>query len=94
MKVEHLASVIKKPVYTEKSSMIDNKYAFVVDRAAEKGDIKKAIESLFGVDVTKVNVVNYKPIEKFVGRRKGVIKSYKKAYVTIKKGQSISLADK
>ena len=94
MKTEHLTSVIKKPVYTEKSSMVDNQYVFVVDSDAQKSDIKKAIELLFSVEVTKVNVMNYKPIKKFFGRRKGVIKAFKKAYITLKEGQSISLSEK
>ncbi len=94
MRKEHLTSVIKSPIYTEKSSMVDNKYAFKVCPVAKKNDIKMAVESLFQVDVTKVNVMNYKPIEKSFGRRKGVIKRFKKAYITLKKGQSISLAEK
>lgn len=93
MNLEYLTTVIQKPVLTERSSLIENKYVFVVLPEAKKSCVKQAVEKLYNVTVKKVNIMNYKPLKKFFGRRRGVVKAYKKAYVTIEKGQSIQVAE-
>ena len=65
--------IIKRPVLTEKSYLLmqENKYTFLVDTRAHKTQIKQAIEEIFGVKVEKVNVMNYKPKFRRVGRYGG-----------------------
>ena len=79
--------VIIKPVLTEKSyaDIANKKYTFVVKKDATKPEIKKAIESIFGVKVEKVNTANVSGKEKSHdrGRTHGFTASYKKAYVTL-----------
>lgn len=69
--------IIKRPIITEKSmSMIpQKKYTFEVDRRANKIEIKKAVEQLFGVEVEKVWTMNVKPKRKRVGRFEGRTKA-------------------
>jgi len=89
-------SIIKKPILTEKM-MADseqyNRYGFVVDKKANKLEIKKAIEALYGVDVLAVRTMNYPPKRKTRYTKSGVVKgktnAYKKAIVQIAEGQSI-----
>ena len=77
--------IILKPVITEQS--MDNlqagKYTFKVAKDANKSEIKKAVEALFGVEVAKVNTLNVKGKEKRVGRFVGTTASWKKAIVTL-----------
>lgn len=77
--------IIKRPIITEKSmSMIpQKKYTFEVDRRANKIEIKKAVEQLFGVEVEKVWTMNVKPKRKRVGRFEGRTKAWKKAIVKL-----------
>ena len=79
--------VIIRPVLTEKSyaDIANKKYTFVVKKDATKPEIKKAVESIFGVKVQKVNVANVGGKEKSQdrGRTHGFTASYKKAYVTL-----------
>ena len=89
-------SIIKKPILTEKmmnETEQFNRYGFVVDRRANKIEIKKAIEDLFGVDVLAVRTMNYPPERKTRYTKSGVVKgktnAYKKAIVQIEDGQSI-----
>ncbi len=79
--------VIIKPLLTEKSysDVANKKYAFIVKRESNKTEIKKAIESVFGVKVDKVNTVNYDGKFKVQGRAQGYTSKFKKAYVTLKK---------
>ncbi len=85
--------IIIAPVITEKSSIQreQNVYTFKVKKSANKIEIKKAIESAFGVKVIKVNTLLTKPKDKRVGRYTGKTKAYKKAFVTLKDGDSIEL---
>ncbi|WAM32425.1 50S ribosomal protein L23 [Caldicellulosiruptor naganoensis] len=78
--------IIKRPIITEKSiKMIpQKKYTFEVDRRANKIEIKKAVEQLFGVEVEKVWTMNVKPKRKRVGRFEGRTKAWKKAIVKLK----------
>ncbi len=82
--------IIKKPLLTEKSyAGIGNKvYSFVVDKRANKIEIKKAVEELFGVQVASVNTAVVKGHKKVqntkAGRTEGKTSDYKKAIVTLK----------
>ena len=77
--------VIIRPIITENSMDLaaDKKYAFKVAKDANKTEIRKAIEEIFGVDVAKVNVINVKGKRKRLGRTFGTTSSYKKAVVTL-----------
>ncbi|MGN1208187.1 MAG: 50S ribosomal protein L23 [Christensenellales bacterium] len=78
--------VIIKPLLTEKSysDVANKKYAFIVKKDANKAEIKKAVESIFGVKVEKVNTLNYDGKFKVQGRNQGYTSKFKKAYVTLK----------
>ena len=71
-----------------------SKYVFLVDRKASSHEIKKGIESIYKVNVEKVNIVNHKGKVKRLGRSVGRRPSAKKAIVTIKKGQVIDVLPK
>ena len=77
--------IIKRPVITERSSemMAEKKYTFEVDTRATKTQVKKAIEEIFGVEVAKVNVMNYKGKFKRVGKFGGYTNKRRKAVVTL-----------
>ena len=80
--------VIIKPVVSERS-MDDaavKKYTFKVDKNANKTQIKKAVEEIFGVEVAKVNVMNVNGKLKRMGRTTGMTASSKKAIVTLTEG--------
>ncbi|MBZ4688557.1 MAG: Ribosomal protein [Clostridiales bacterium] len=85
--------IIIKPVITEKTMglMEENKYTFIVDKRANKIQIKKAIEELFDVEVDKVRTMNLKGKLRRMGRYQGYTSSKKKAIVTLKKGSRIEL---
>lgn len=86
--------IIIAPVITEKSYHLNEKgnvYVFKVVKNANKNQIKKAIEEAFKVNVVKLNTSITKPKEKRVGRYTGQRKTYKKAIVTLKEGQTIEL---
>ncbi len=65
--------IIKRPVITERSMemMAEKKYTFDVDVKSNKTEVKDALEAIFGVKVEKVNIMNYKPKAKRVGRHAG-----------------------
>ena len=81
------------PVITEKSTNLSslNKIVFKVIASANKKNLKKNIEKIFKVNVTKVNIINKQNRTKFTRGRKVKISGYKKAIITLKKGQSIDL---
>lgn len=86
--------IIIRPIITEKSMRYmdaDNKVTFEVAKGTNKVQIAQAVESIFGVDVEKVNIVNVKPKKKRVGRYEGMTKAVRKAIVKIKAGQDIDL---
>lgn len=87
----HITQVIIKPLVTEKSTNLQVKqnYMFKVDTRANKHQIKTAVEKMFKVDVTKVNVLNVPGKEKTVGRHKVQRPSWKKAIVTLAPGNKI-----
>jgi large subunit ribosomal protein L23 len=84
---------LKSLIYTEKSNrqLSDGKYYFKVDQDCNKLQLKKLIKSFFNVDVEKVNVSNVTGKTKRFKGITGKRKSYKKAIITLKKGQSINL---
>ena len=77
--------IIISPILTEKSyeGIEAMKYTFKVDVRATKTQIKKAVEEIFGVQVAKVNTVNYDGKIKRMGRSEGRTPSFKKAYVQL-----------
>ena len=88
--------IIKKPVITEKMTAISeklNRYAFIVDKRANKLQIKKAVEDLYGVKVAAVNTMNYEGKSKSRYTKSGVItgkaSDTKKAIVTLAEGETI-----
>ena len=89
----HLYDKILSPVVTEKSTNLSelNKIVFKVPDGANKKNLKKNIEKIFKVNVTKINIINKKTRTKFTRGRIAKVKGYKKAIVTLKKGQSIDL---
>tara|TARA_Y100000590_G_C15653506_1_gene989716 strand:- start:828 stop:1130 length:303 start_codon:yes stop_codon:yes gene_type:complete len=89
----HLYDKILSPVVTEKSTNLSqqNKITFKVPFKLTKITIKKNIEKIFKVNVTKVNIINKQGRKKLVRGRKVKVKGYKKAIITLKKGQNIDL---
>ena len=89
----HLYDKILSPMVTEKSTNLSeqNKIVFKVPREANKINLKKNIEKIFKVNVTKINIVNKQNRTKLARGRKVKVKGYKKAIITLKKGQSIDL---
>ncbi|MBQ8222012.1 MAG: 50S ribosomal protein L23 [Bacteroidales bacterium] len=88
--------IIKKPVITEKMTAITeklNRYAFIVDKRANKLQIKQAVQDLYGVQVESVNTINYEGKLKSRYTKTGVISgrrdAFKKAIVTLAKGETI-----
>ena len=91
-KINHIDS-IRNPIITEKATILSehHKTVFRVHSKAIKKSIKKNIEKLFKVEVIKVNIINQKSKLKIKQGKKSVKSGYKKAIITLKKGQSIDL---
>jgi large subunit ribosomal protein L23 len=89
----HLYDKIISPLLTEKSTNLSglNKIVFKVHKNANKKNIKSNIEKIFKVNVTKVNIINKQNRTKLTRGRKVKISGFKKAIITLKKGQSIDL---
>tara|TARA_B110001454_G_C12351092_1_gene280253 strand:+ start:219 stop:512 length:294 start_codon:yes stop_codon:yes gene_type:complete len=94
MKKFHYLDTIISPNVTEKSTLLSdfNKIVFKVHQGANKDSIKKSIEKIFKVNVIKINTINIKGKTKLVKNKKSFKSGYKKAIVTLKKGQSIDLS--
>ena len=94
MKKFHYLDTIISPIITEKATSLSsfNKIIFKVDKGANKRSIKRSIEKTFKVNVIKINTVNIKGKNKLVRNKKAFKSGYKKAIITLKKGQSIDLA--
>lgn len=77
--------IIKRPVVTEQSmmQMQEKKYTFEVDKRANKIEIRKAVEEIFGVKVKSVNTINVIGKFKRMGRNEGKRADWKKAIVTL-----------
>lgn len=84
--------IIIAPVITEKTANMEaeGKYAFKVSTKANKTEIKQVIEKKFNVKVVAVNIVNSHPKKKRVGKYTGMTNKYKKAIVSLAKGDTIS----
>ena len=89
----HLYDKILSPIVTEKSTRLSeqNKVVFKVPNSSNKLILKKNIEKIFKVNVTKINIIKKQSKNKLTRGRKVKIKGYKKAIITLKKGQSIDL---
>lgn len=85
--------IIKYPIITDKATRLleKNQYSFVVDRFSNKSDIKVTVEYLFNVNVVKINTCRLPRKQKRVGRYAGWKSQYKKAIVTLSKGDVINL---
>ena len=84
--MERLAQdIIVRPIITEKSmeGLAERKYTFEVAKNANKIEVKKAVETLFGVKVAKVNTISVKGKMKRMGRSEGYTSDWKKAVVTL-----------
>ena len=94
MKKFYYLDTVISPNITEKSTSLSkfNKVVFKVHKGASKNSIKKSIEKIFKVNVIKVNTINIKGKTKLVRNKKAYKPGYKKAIVTLKKGQNIDLA--
>jgi len=91
-----IRNIIKKPIVTEKAAALkeaDNKYTFVVDKDANKFQIKQAVETLFKVKVESVHTSNYGGKNKRMGAHAGYKSDWKKAIVRLKKGQEIQMVE-
>ena len=89
----HLYDKILSPMVTEKSTNLSeqNKIVFKVPVGANKINLKKNIEKIFKVNVTKINIINKQNRTKIAKGKKIKVSGYKKAIITLKKGQSIDL---
>ena len=89
----NLYDSILNPLVTEKSTNLSemNKVVFKVNGSANKRSIKQNIEKIFKVNVVKVNIINKQRRIKTVKGKKVKVQGYKKAIVTLKKGQNIDL---
>ena len=93
MKKFNYLDTIISPNITEKSTSLSefNKVVFRVHKGASKETIKRNVEKIFKVNVIKVNTINLKGKTKLVQGKKSSKPGYKKAIITLKKGQSIDL---
>lgn len=89
-------SIIIKPIVTEKvtrESELSNRFGFVVDKKANKVEIKKAVEAAYGVTVVGVNTMNVRPDRSVKYTKSGLISgktnSFKKAIVQVQEGETI-----
>lgn len=85
--------IIIRPIITEHSydMMEDNTYTFEVAKDANKVEIRQAVEAIFEVTVVKVNTLNVKPKVKRVRYQAGKTRTWKKAMVTLKEGDTIEM---
>ena len=91
-------SILIKPIITEKATMdseLNNRYSFFVNTKANKVEIKKAVEAVYGVSVEKVRTINVRPDRRTRHTRSGIqngkTNAAKKAIVQLAEGESIDL---
>lgn len=87
-------SLLVKPYQSEKFTFLkeqQNKYIFEVSAKATKNEIKKLLESIYNVEISKINVINTSPKPKRWKQKKGYTKRNKRMIVTLKEGQKIEL---
>jgi large subunit ribosomal protein L23 len=86
-------TLVKRPIITEKASNLGaiNQYVFLVENNATGPEVKKAIEATYKVKVTAVRTINVPSRVKRVGRNIGEKPGYRKAIVTLKKGEKLDI---
>jgi large subunit ribosomal protein L23 len=89
----HKYSILRRPIVTEKSTLLqeERRYVFEVAPSATKLEIKDAVESVFGVNVKKVNTMNVRGKKKRFGPKMSQLRSWKKAIITVSPGETITL---
>ncbi|MDD3191441.1 MAG: 50S ribosomal protein L23 [Bacilli bacterium] len=85
--------VVKRPLITEKSTKLveERKYTFEVMQGVNKIEVKNAVEELFKVKVTAVNIINVRKKERKVGKYEGLRPAVRKAIVTLAEGQKLDV---
>jgi len=85
--------ILKNPLITEKGTELSslNKYVFEVSSGANRIEVKKAVEELYGVTVLKVNMMNFQGKKRRYGRNIGRTRDFRKAIVTLRQGDTIQL---
>ncbi len=94
--MKSLYSVLLAPLLTEKGTMLkekDNKVVFKVANVSNKIEIKQAVEEIFKVKVERVTTINYRGKVKRMGRHEGKRPNWKKAIVTLKKGEKLDFIE-
>jgi len=93
MSKHHKYAILKRPLITEKSTLMqeDGRYVFEVAKTATKLEVKEAVQEVFGVTVIKVNTMNVKGKMKRFGPKFSQKRSWKKAVVSVAPGDSITL---
>jgi large subunit ribosomal protein L23 len=93
VKIGEAYKILKTPHITEKATDLTgrNQYVFKIWERANKTEVKKAIEDVFGVDVVSIKIINIPRKKRRLGRIEGFRKGYKKAIVRIKEGQKIEV---
>lgn len=91
--MKNFNDIIKKPCLTEKAMMQDNKVVIAVDKRANKIEIKNAMEHLFNVKVDNVRTVSVPGKQKRLGRHIGRTNDWKKAYITLAKGEKLDFLE-
>lgn len=86
-------ALVKRAWLTEQSARLANlgKYVFVVEKEANKSEVKKAVETIYKVKVEKINILNQKPKKRRLGASVGRLPGTKKAVVTLASGQKIDI---
>lgn len=92
-KLARANEILVRPLITEKVTDLNglNKYVFEVSISANKVEIAKAIEAMYGVKPAKVNMIRYEGKAKTYGRRSGKRKDWKKAIITLPKSKTINV---
>ncbi len=88
--------VLRRPIISEKSAKLaeNGAMAFEIDRQSGKKDVAKAIKAIYNVTPEKINIINQKgKVKTFRGKSKGTQKTIKKAYITLKQGDKIEIAN-
>ncbi len=91
--MKNLYEIIKRPLITEKTTKLieERKYTFEVMQGANKIEVKEAVEKLFNVKVTAVNIINVRQKARKVGKYEGLRPAVRKAIVTLAEGQSLDV---
>ncbi len=95
MNQAQLIDILDAPIISEKSSIAaekENRFVFKIRTYATKTQVKRAVETLFNVEVDSVHVLNVKGKQKRFGRTLGKRSDWKKAYVKLKPGHDINFA--